>query len=163
MHLLSSVCQYVTHITYPRERSMLHVSSDLKNTLYSAWCQNMKNIVSICDKTSNYCCILEASKYSPRLSRFLTFQSVPTTISPHHNVKLKVGHGVISRSDCSPPSNPWETKQIFSQSKNTTKMTEIIFDVCLCGIWGLLCWGHTRFCSVYSRVIISHWEKSVVG
>lgn len=45
--------------------------------------------------------------HTPRkLSSFLTFQSVPATVSPHHNVKLKVGHGVISRVDSSPPPYP---------------------------------------------------------
>lgn len=51
---------------------------------------------------------LRSSHSPPKLSSFLTFQSVPATIGPHHNVKLKVGHGVIGRSDCSPPPNPWE-------------------------------------------------------
>lgn len=39
---------------------------------------------------------------------FLTFQSVPSTISPDHNIKVKVSDRVISRPDCSSPAVPWE-------------------------------------------------------
>lgn len=34
----------------------------------------------------------------------LTFQSVPSAVSPNHCIKLKVSNRVISWSDCSPPS-----------------------------------------------------------
>lgn len=60
---------------------------------------------TICDKPPHYCCRLQASTHSPQLSSFLTFQSVPAPVGPHHHVKLKVGHGVIGRLDCSPPPN----------------------------------------------------------
>lgn len=65
--------------------------------------QNHENVLLSCDKTI---AASEASTHSPKLSSFLTFQSVPATVSPHHNVKLKVGHGVISRVDSSPPPYP---------------------------------------------------------
>ncbi|TNN87605.1 hypothetical protein EYF80_002322 [Liparis tanakae] len=32
--------------------------------------------------------------------------SIPAPVSPDHNIKLKVSHGVVSRSDCSPPPEP---------------------------------------------------------
>lgn len=63
--------------------------------------QNHENVLLRCDGT-----IAASSRprRAPRkLSSFLTFQGVPAAVSPHHNVKLKVGHGVISGVDSSPP------------------------------------------------------------
>lgn len=50
----------------------------------------------------------------------LTFQSVPASVRPHHNVELKVSHGVIRGSDRSPPPEPWEmeTKERRVKSHN---------------------------------------------
>lgn len=52
-------------------------------------------------------CILEASTlFTLFVCSLLTFQSIPASVSPHHYIKLKVSHGVISRSNCCPPPNP---------------------------------------------------------
>lgn len=128
-----SICRF------PSERSMLHERSALQKHSTPHAAKTWKNTVPICDKTANYCCIFEASSYSPKLSSFLTFQSVSATISPHHNVKLKVGHGVISRSDCSPPPNPWEmeTKIIFQVKKNNNEITGISIYFLWVYIWNM--------------------------
>lgn len=59
MHLLSSVCLF-KYLNVPQGEINAHNRSDLQkhSTLHAA--KTWKNMVPICDKTPNYCCISEA-------------------------------------------------------------------------------------------------------